>query len=468
MTDTKNIPDSIREKMVQAGISAPAIRSFEANYLKLAQGETGMMSESTLSPVDSIPSFNDLEEPNLIPTELGAKLVVVKLNGGLGTGMGLDKAKSLLEVKDGLTFLDLISRQILFLRKAVNPQLQFLLMNSFSTRKDSLHYLEQYPELPNGRPMDFLQSKVPKISVDTMEPLDWPADPGLEWCPPGHGDIYLSLFATGLLDQLIRDGIQYAFISNSDNLGAYPDFKILQYMDQESIPFLMEVTRRTEADRKGGHLARRKSDKRLVLREGAQCPSADQDAFQDIEKHGFFNTNNLWIRLDHLRALMSENGGYLPLPLIRNEKTVDPTKSDSPAVYQLETAMGAAIEMFEGAQALEVPRTRFAPVKKTDDLLALRSDAYEITEDFRVQLIQERHGIPPTIKLDSEYFKMINGFDRHISSIPSLKDCKRLTVKGSVLFEKPVSVKGDVTVTNSKSDSRPLPEGSYCDQEVDV
>ena len=110
------------------------------------------------------------------------------------------------------------------------------------------------------------------------------------------------------------------------------------------------------------------------------CADEDEAAFQDVTKHRFFNTNNLWIRLDKLKEIIDKNGGFIPLPMIKNKKTVDPKDDTSQKVVQLETAMGAAIECFEGATAIVVPRTRFAPVKKCNDLLLLRSDAYIIQD----------------------------------------------------------------------------------------
>merc|ERR1712185_583190 len=141
----------------------------------------------------------------------------------------------------------------------------------------------------------------------------------------------------------------------------------------------MECATRTEADKKGGHLCRRGA--KLMLRESAQCPDADEKAFQDVSKHKFFNTNNLWIDLVALKKAFDSHGGALPLPVIKNSKTVDPRDKKSTKVLQLETAMGAAIECFEGAAAILIPRTRFAPVKTTGDLLALMSDAYEVSDD---------------------------------------------------------------------------------------
>lgn len=121
----------------------------------------------------------------------------------------------------------------------------------------------------------------------------------------------------------------------------------------------MECCRRTEADKKGGHLALRKGDSQLILRESAQCAKEDEPAFQDISRHQFFNTNNLWVRLDLLFDLMKKSGGFVPLPTILNGKTVDPQQDTSTPVWQLETAMGAAIECFPGAGAVVVPRSRF-------------------------------------------------------------------------------------------------------------
>ena len=98
-----------------------------------------------------------------------------------------------------------------------------------------------------------------------------------------------------------------------------------------------------------------------------------------------------------LKAQLEADSGVLPLPMIRNNKTVDPRDKTSPAVIQLEIAMGAAIECFEGAAAIDVPRSRFAPVKTTGDLLALRSDAYEVLENGQVRLHESRQGVPPVI-----------------------------------------------------------------------
>ena len=319
-------------------------------------------------------------------------------------------------------------------------------MNSFRTRDESLAALAEHPELESSVPADFVQHKEPKLLVDGLTPAEWPDDPSLEWCPPGHGDIYTALLTSGMLDELLDGGFRYAFISNSDNLAAVLEPRVLAWMAREEIPFVMEVTDRTEADRKGGHIARR-PEGGYLLRETAQTPDEDLDALQDIGRHKYVNTNNLWVDLRALRAVLEERDGVLGLPLIVNRKTVDPGDKSSPEVFQLETAMGAAVGVFEGARPLRVPRTRFSPVKTTEDLLALRSDAYVLGEGAGVELDPRRDGRPPVIDLDDDHFKKLADFDaRFGEGAPSLVECERLAVEGDVAFGRDVVVRGKVKV----------------------
>jgi UTP--glucose-1-phosphate uridylyltransferase len=263
---------------------APALlkAQFTDHIQRILSGESGLIAEADLAPVSDLPHLEELDAYAAIGAQTIAHAVVIKLNGGLGTGMGLDKAKSLLPVKPGLSFLDIIAHQILRLRKQHGAGLPLLLMNSYSTEVDSLTALADCPGLTDGQPglpLSFLQHRVPKLRADTLEPVEWPDDPDLEWCPPGHGDLYTALLATGLLDRLLNAGLRYAFVSNADNLGATLDLSLLGYMAEKNFPFVMEVTRRTEADRKGGHLARRRGGG-LLLRESAQCPTDEAAAFQ--------------------------------------------------------------------------------------------------------------------------------------------------------------------------------------------
>ena len=451
-------------KMQKEGLSEAAIGAFKYNYEKLASGADLMLPESSISPVKSLPSYDKLtaEDPTLLK-----QTVMLKLNGGLGTGMGLEKAKSLLPLKDGNTFLDFIAKQTLYMRKQFGVELAFMLMNSFSTSKDTLQALRKYRDLPtSGVPLEFQQNKAPKVTKEDLSPASWPKNPSHEWCPPGHGDLYPAMLGSGTLDDLLAAGFKYMFVSNSDNLGATMDLKLLTWFAQSGAPFAMEVASRTEADKKGGHLARKGWGGGLLLRESAQCPDADEKKFQDVTKHKFFNTNNLWIDLPALKAAFVKFGGVLPLPVIKNGKTVDPRDKASTKVLQLETAMGAAIECFEGAKAILIPRSRFAPVKTTNDLLALMSDAYEVTPDSRMQLKESRGGVPPNIKLDGAY-KFVDQLNKLIPhGPPSLIKCTKLTVEGPVWFDRKVVIEGEVKVISTASRPAKLKAGTYKDQTV--
>src|SRR5919112_2206102 len=409
------------EKMEAEGMPEAAIDTFKHYYEQLESGETGMLPEDSIEPV------HDGQELDALP-DADAPLdeaVVLKLNGGLGTSMGMTHAKSLIEAKDGLTFLDVIARQVAALRERAGAEVPLVLMNSFATRDDSLEALSKHPELESSVPADFVQHKEPKLLVDSLEPATWEDDPSLEWCPPGHGDLYTALLTSGMLDALLDGGFRYAFISNSDNLAAVLEPRVLAWIAREEIPFVMEVTDRTEMDRKGGHIARRGD--RYLLRETAQTPDADLDALQDIGRHKYVNTNNLWVDLAALKSLLEERDGVLGLPLIVNKKTVDPGDKSSPEVYQLETAMGAAVGVFDGARPLRVPRSRFSPVKSTEDLLGLRSDAYVLTADARVELDPRREHKPPIIDLDDEHYKRLRDFEQHFpAGAPSLVASERL------------------------------------------
>jgi UTP--glucose-1-phosphate uridylyltransferase len=447
------------DKMRAEGLPEIAIDTFAHYEERLRRGEQGLLPEAELEPLSDLPSSDDLPEAD--GSALG-QVVVLKLNGGLGTSMGMTKAKSLIDVKDGHTFLDVIVRQVLHLREESGAQIPLLLMNSFATREDTLEALERYPELRiEGLPLDFVQGKVPKLLADGFEPVSWPDDPALEWAPPGHGDVFTSLATSGTLDTLLERGYEYLFLSNSDNLGAALEPRILDWFAREGLPFVSEVVDRTEDDRKGGHLARRRDGGGLVLRETAQVPDEDREAFEDVERHRFFNANNIWVNLHALQAALEERGGVLGLPMIVNRKTVDPSDPSSPEVLQLETAMGAAIGVFEGAAAVHVPRARFAPVKTASNLLVVRSDAYELADDWTIRLAPQRNAAP-SVELSSE-FKLLRDFEeRFAAGPPSLVEAERLEVDGDVRFGAHVVIRGRVRVEGPAS----IPDGALLEGQL--
>lgn len=450
--------DAFEKKMRAAGMGDAPVAVFKRNFEALQRNETGMIPEQSIAAASDLPKSDDLKADG--QSAKLAEVVVIKLNGGLGTGMGLQGPKSLLAVRAGVNFLDLMVRQTFSLREKSGQNVRLLLMNSFSTSEDTLAHLQRYDAqgLAAASEVEMMQNMIPKIDANTMKPVEWPADPELEWCPPGHGDLYPALVGSGWLDRLLSEGVKYAFVSNSDNLGAVFDASLLEFFANSGAPFMMEVTRRTAADKKGGHLAKRISDGRLLLREVAQCPDEDLNEFQNIEKHRYFNTNSMWLNLEKLKAQLVADSGVLPLPMIKNKKTVDPRDSKSTPVFQLEIAMGSAIECFEGALAIEVPRSRFAPVKTTSDLLALRSDAYEVLGDGQVRLRAERQGVPPDISLSGEY-KLVDSLDD--LGVPSLINCHSLKISGLIHFSLGVVIEGDVTFENTNAERKVIAAGTY-------
>ncbi len=434
----------IAERMKKENLPNLVIDTFAYYYDKLLSGSTGMIPEEEILPVPEVPNMDMLpDELRVAGGQVLDQTVIIKLNGGLGTSMGLEKAKSLLTVKGNYSFLDIIARQALVMG------VPLLLMNSFSTECDSLKVLEKYPELQRELPLSFVQHKVPKIVAEDFSAVVWEKNPELEWCPPGHGDIYTALVTRGTLEALLGAGFKYVFVSNADNLGATLDQMLLGYFADNEFPFMMEVADRTEMDKKGGHLARRRSDGQFILRELAQCPEKNLDEFQDIEKHKYFNTNNIWINLEALQEVLVEQEYGMELPMIRNQKTVDPRDETSVPVYQLETAMGSAVAVFAGAQAVRVPRNRFAPVKKTDDLLVVRSDAYLLNERYEIVPNPTRKMQPPVVELDPSYYKFVSDLDQRFpDSAPSLLACEQLNITGDFLFEHGVVCRGVVELVN--------------------
>ena len=450
--------DAAIAKLTADGAAPSVIASFIDRFNRLASGETGYVHEADLEPLTDPPMLADQTLDDAAMQAL-AQTAVVRLNGGLGTSMGLAGPKCLIPVRDGLTFLDIVVRQILALREAHDVRLPLLLMNSFNTSEASLKALEQYPQLPVGDlPLEFVQSREPKLLDDTRMPAAWPANPDLEWCPPGHGDFYPSLYASGLITKLLDEGFRYLFVANIDNLGAIPDPRLAGWFAASGAPYAAEISERTDMDRKGGHLAHRIADGRLVLRDTAQVSPDEMDSFIDIVKHPWTHTNNLWLDLRQVAAVLDANEGMLSLPLIINKKTVDPADATSPAVVQLEGAMGAAVEVFDGAQAIGVPRSRFLPVKATADLLILRSDIYEFTDDAR--LIGRASS--PVVRLDPGFFKLIDDFEaRFPAGPPSLVEATSLHVTGDFTFGKGVVVRGDAVLSTDTPQS--IPDGTVVD-----
>ena len=458
-SDTYKYLPSFILKMERENLHPVVIDTFTHYYKKVASGVTGLISDKDIQPVasDHIEDADHIRKYAEAGRQAFSSAVMIKLNGGLGTSMGLTRAKSLLKVKNEKTFLDII------LKQAEKHHVQLALMNSFSTHEDTIDAISTIK--PPDSPILFLQNKFPKILQENLAPADWPKNPDLEWNPPGHGDIYPALYTTGTLKALLDQGIVYAFISNSDNLGATLDESLLGYFVENRFPFMMEVAPRTPSDVKGGHIARHKKGHH-ILRESAQCSGNELSAFRDIKRYGFFNTNNIWINLKVLHKLIQKSG-IVKLPMIRNPKTLDPRDENSPKVFQIETAMGAAISLFEGAAVIKIPPSRFLPVKKCNDLLLIRSDRFVFSAENSL-IVNPNSGTKPIqIDLDPKYYGKIDLFDERFSmDVPSLMDCESLTIRGDVRFENNVSIKGRVVITNKGKTQTVIKEGTAVEKDL--
>ena len=463
MTD---VFDESAAKMRAHGMSEMAISQFRRLYDVWRNEEaSSWIREEGVEPLAGVPSFHDVYETidHDKAVDAFSRTAFLKLNGGLGTSMGLDCAKSLLPVRrhkaKQMRFIDIILGQVVTARTRLGVELPLTLMNSFRTSEDTMRVLARTRKFhQEGVPTEIIQHMEPKIDMATGLPVSFPENPDLEWCPPGHGDLFSTIWESGLLDRLEERGFKYLFISNSDNLGARPSRTLAQHFEDTGAPFMVEVATRTYADRKGGHIVRDKATGRLMLREMSQVAPEDKAAAQDIGKHPYFNTNSIWVRVDALKAKLSEYDGVLPLPVIRNVKMVDPTDETTTKVVQLETAMGAAIGLFDGAICVQVDRMRFLPVKTTDDLFIMRSDRFHLTDSYEME---DGNYIFPNVNLDPRYYKNIHDFDERFPyNVPSLAAAASVTINGDWTFGRDVIMFGEAKLED-EGDARYVPNGEY-------
>lgn len=282
------------------------------------------------------------------------------------------------------------------------------------------------------------------------------------WYPPGHGDFYESFSKSGLLQQFIKEGRELCFVSNIDNLGATVDLKILRYLlnpaETPHPQFVMEVTDKTTADVKGGTLINYEGKLRLL--EIAQVPKDHVDEFKSVKKFKIFNTNNLWMNLKSIADLVDQGG--LDMEIILNHKHLDIGLN----VIQLETAAGAAIKDFEGAVGINVPRSRFLPVKKTSDLLLVMSNLYGMKNGTLAMSSKRAFPSVPLVKLGDYHFSKVRQFLNRFASIPDMIELDHLTVSGDVTFGRAVSLKGTVIIIANHGDRIDIPSGAILENKI--
>ncbi|CAI5471687.1 unnamed protein product [Closterium sp. Yama58-4] len=461
-------------------ISAQERSGFLSLFERYLQEKANVIQwDKIKSPTDQeVVPYDDLPEVPQDPAvvkELLSKLAVMKLNGGLGTTMGCTGPKSVIEVRNGQTFLDLILKQIETLNAKYGSNVPLVLMDSFNTHDDTLKILEKYTDSA-VKIKYFNQSQYPRVVAEDNTP--WPAKGRKDkaaWYPPGHGDVFPALCNSGVLDQLLAEGIEYVFLANADNLGATVDLRILNFIVQNNNEYCLEVTPKTLADVKGGTIINYDGKlqpfllfpllrypppppflcsyaRPVQLLEIAQVPPEHVSEFKSIEKFKIFNTNNIWLNLAAIKRLVESDA--LKLDIIPNPKEVDGVK-----VLQLETAAGAAMKFFDRAIGVNVPRSRFLPVKATSDLLLVQSDLYTVQDGLVTRNPARTAAANPTIDLGPE-FKKVADFQKRFKAIPSIIELDSLKVSGDVCFGGNITLKGKVAIEAPKDDKIVVADGT--------
>ncbi|MCL1947526.1 MAG: UTP--glucose-1-phosphate uridylyltransferase [Chitinivibrionia bacterium] len=422
-----------QKKMTDNKYDERIINLFLKYYDKLQNGDKGIIGEEQILPVE----YGSVEKFSKIPKDVNssAKTAVIKLNGGLGTSMGMDFPKSFVEVRENKRFIDIALMQ--------QENYPLIFMNSSATKKMTDEFISQNPQIKyKNIASGFIQHSFPKVVKETLEPAVFAQNPEYEFNPAGHGDVYMSLLTSGILAELLKDDFRFAFISNIDNTGAVFDASIANFMEKNNISFLMEVCRRGEMDKKGGHIAKTR-DGHYVLRERAQSNADEIAEFENIEKYSYFNTNSVWVDLRKLSEILEKSGGIIELPFIANEKTLNPNDKNTAKVYQIEQAMGAAISLFDEARILEVEKERFFPVKTTNDLFLLRSDRF-LLQNARIKSFDENKS-QCNVVLNPKYYGNLRDFEKRLKNgAPKLKKCAEIIVNGDVYFDSNMEFEGEV------------------------
>uniref|UniRef100_A0A0N4Z9C4 UTP--glucose-1-phosphate uridylyltransferase n=1 Tax=Parastrongyloides trichosuri TaxID=131310 RepID=A0A0N4Z9C4_PARTI len=436
------------------------LKGFKTVFKKFLKAKS-TVKWNDIKPISDtlLKKYDDLEKPTDDEVKcMLNKLIVVKLNGGLGTSMGCKGPKSAITVRDDLTFLDLLLQQIRHLNKTYDVNVPLVLMNSFNTDEDTMKLLKKYGNV-RCEIFSFCQSKYLRINKESLMPIAKELNDDNDiYYPPGHGNFYESFYNSGLLDKFCKEGKDYVFLSNIDNLGATVDLNILNFIiKNKGTEFIMEVTDKTKADVKGGTLIN--DDNKLKLLEIAQVAPEHVDEFKSISKFRIFNTNNLWIQMNAIKKLIENDS--LDMDIIVNHKHL----SNGLDVIQLETAAGAAIKNFSSAYGINVPRSRFLPVKKTSDLLLLMSNLYDIEDGILTISNLRSFKTTPFIKLGSSFDK-VNDFMKRFNGIPDILELDHLTVSGDVWFGRDVILKGTVIIIANHGDRIDIPPGTILENKI--
>ncbi|KII65702.1 UTP--glucose-1-phosphate uridylyltransferase [Thelohanellus kitauei] len=457
-----NNPDEVKVQVKQCEDILKEVleRKFDKYFRGFLKSYEVFLSSTPLTwekiipiPNDRIQIYNELSCVNDSQvTNLLSRLVVIKLNGGLGTTMGCSYPKSLITVRDGMNFLDITMAHLNHINTTYKSKVPLVLMNSYSTEAKTQATLHKYRKCVT-KIHTFSQSQYPRICSDTLMPMvnEKNIDDDNCWFPPGHGNFYESFFESGLMKQFIDEGRDIAFVSNIDNLGATVDLKILNFMCQKNHSeneFLMEITDKTKSDVKGGTLIQ--YDGSIRLMEIAQVPYEHVGDFKLISKFTVFNTNNIWLNLRKIHSELSKN----------------PLQMDVMPNYKLETAIGSAVKNFKGSLGIKVPRSRFLPVKNNSDLLLVMSNIYDLVDGELKMSDKRLHKTTPIIQLSGPYFKAVDEFLTRFRSIPDIIELDHLAVSGDVIFSRNLTFKGTVIILAQHGEHIDIPRGTILENKI--
>lgn len=424
---------------------------------KLSEGVELNWADVQPMPKDNVLDIEELTKQHFTPeriSEFLEKLVVLKLNGGVGTSMGCSYPKSCIEVKDNLTFLHMTLKQIDFINKRYGTHVPLVLMNSERTDEMTREVIERAKkDLKVDVDVYFFNQPVfPRADEETLLPTTAVSVDNQEfWYPPGHASVLTSFKESGLAEKFSRIGKEWVFISNADNLGATPDGDILGNIitfrdsnaakgsEEQKYSFFMETTPKTLLDVKGGTPILYKGS--TFLLEASQIPKGRENDVYDIKRFTLFNTANIWINLQDWIA-----GESFDLPIIFNPKTIQGDKGPA-RVVQLEMGVGAALSHFK-SKILSVPRRRFIPVKLTCDLLRLQSDLFTFHEDG---VVEPTTSDAPVIVLSKD-FSSVEDYKRRVSGSVSLIRAKRVVLDGDIRLQGPVAFEGEVEIHRAGED----------------
>ncbi|GKV47258.1 hypothetical protein SLEP1_g54172 [Rubroshorea leprosula] len=397
----------------------------EAQPIEQSASESGEKDEVLLIPLDKL----ELLSQDIAKTkEILDKLVVVKFNGALGTTMGFSGPKSLIEIREGLTLLDVIIEQIQSLNAKYGCKVPLLLMNTNKTHDDTLKVLEKYSK-SNIDIQSFIQGQQAEPESLGLHSVDdlYPSDPGTA---------FLSLVKSETLDLLLSQGKEYVLVVNSDNACAVIDPKILNHVTQKKIEYCMEVTPTTTSFSRTSVLSSQEGKFKLV--HIAQNPSR-----HSTKKFKFMDAGSLWVNLKAIKRLVDTDA--MKMEKLSTSKAVDPDDKES--------AVGSAIQLFDQAIGVNVPQSRYLPVNSTLDLLLLQSDIYTYDEG----ILARNRAINPSISLGPE-FEKVSDFQSRFKSTPSIVGLDSLKVTGDVWFGADITLKGKVKIAAEPGEKLEIPD----------